>query len=116
MAAYLENLEQVAAHLLQRLQREAFLAGPESESERRYRELSVFYPDINTAQSGGFHGHAPVMSTIFVKDGLRMSLFSTITTLGTPCDITLQELRIESMFPADPASDQLLRMLTQKPL
>jgi len=27
-------------------------------------------------------------------------MFTTITTLGTPLDITLQELRIETLFPA----------------
>ncbi|MFN7920464.1 MAG: hypothetical protein U0Q16_10225 [Bryobacteraceae bacterium] len=42
----------------------------------------------------------------FVRNGVRLCFFSTITTLGTPIDITLEELRIESLFPADeqPAS------------
>ncbi len=43
------------------------------------------------------------------KDGLDLRLFSTIMTLGTPQDVTLQELRIETFFPADAASEQLLR-------
>ena len=41
-----------------------------------------------------------------------MSLFTTITTLGTPLDITLQELRIETLFPADAASKEALLRLT----
>jgi len=32
---------------------------------------------------------------------IPLALFSTITTLGTPSDITLQELRIEAYYPAD---------------
>jgi hypothetical protein len=32
-------------------------------------------------------------------------------TLGTPQDVTLQELRIETFFPADEASDHLLRAM-----
>lgn len=32
-----------------------------------------------------------------------------ITTLGTPLDVTAEELRIESYFPADDASERLLR-------
>ncbi len=38
-------------------------------------------------------------------------LFSTITTLGTPQDVTTQELRIEVFHPADEASRQLLAPL-----
>ena len=30
-----------------------------------------------------------------------MDFFSTVTTLGTPLDVTLQEIRIECFFPAD---------------
>lgn len=43
----------------------------------------------------------PVLPMHFRKDGVRLSLFTTIATLGTPQDITLQELRIESFFPMD---------------
>ena len=43
------------------------------------------------------------------KDGLDLRLFSAIMTLGTPQDVTLQELRIETFFPADAATEQLLR-------
>jgi transcriptional regulator with XRE-family HTH domain len=43
----------------------------------------------------------PVLPMHFQKDGVRLRLFTTIATLGTPQDITLQELRIESFFPMD---------------
>jgi hypothetical protein len=39
------------------------------------------------------------------KDQIDLRLFSTIMTLGTPQDITLQELRIETFFPADRDSE-----------
>ena len=39
-----------------------------------------------------------------------LRLFNTLTTFGTPQDVTLQELRIEMSFPADEASDRLLRL------
>jgi hypothetical protein len=38
-----------------------------------------------------------------------LRLFTTIATLGTPQDVTLQELRIESFFPMDDATATLLR-------
>ncbi|WP_414562500.1 MULTISPECIES: hypothetical protein [unclassified Anabaena] len=42
----------------------------------------------------------------------RFNLFTTITALGTPYDILLQELRIKSWFPADKMTEMNLR--TQK--
>jgi len=36
---------------------------------------------------------------------MRLSFFSTLATLGTPLDVTLEELRIESLFPADEATE-----------
>ena len=44
---------------------------------------------------------AAVVTTILEKDGRVISLFHTIAALGTPQDVTLQELRIETSFPAD---------------
>ena len=40
-----------------------------------------------------------------------LSLLSTITVFGTPVDITLAELALETFFPADEASAQILRRL-----
>jgi hypothetical protein len=40
-----------------------------------------------------------------------LRFFTTLTTLGTPYDITLHELRIESFFPADDATDLTLQRL-----
>ena len=41
----------------------------------------------------------PVLAMSFRKDNVSLALFTTIATLGTPQDITVQELRIESFFP-----------------
>ncbi len=43
------------------------------------------------------------------KDGLRLSLFTTLTTLGTAEDITLSELCIEHYFPADAETEAVVR-------
>jgi len=41
------------------------------------------------------------MRLTFEIDSMQASFFTTITTLGTPLDLTTQELRTESLFPAD---------------
>jgi transcriptional regulator with XRE-family HTH domain len=48
------------------------------------------------------------------RDDLELRLFSTIMTLGTPQDVTLQELRIETFFPADEASERVWRRVTSE--
>lgn len=41
--------------------------------------------------------------------GATLRLLSTLTTLGSPHDITLEELRIESFHPADEETERLVR-------
>ena len=42
-------------------------------------------------------------------DRRQLSFFSTITTFGTPLDITVSEIAIEAFFPADDQTAQWLR-------
>lgn len=50
---------------------------------------------------------------IFSYQDRQVSLFSTITTFGTPQDITLEEISIESYYPADAESADILRELCE---
>ncbi len=45
----------------------------------------------------------------FRKGNTDLLMFTTIATLGTPQDITLQELRIECFFSMDGATADILR-------
>ena len=45
----------------------------------------------------------------FRKGQTSLRLFTTIATLGTPQDVTVQELRIECFFPADEATVQVFK-------
>lgn len=54
----------------------------------------------------------PVLTLEIEKDDVRLALFTVISTFGTPQDITADELRIESLFPADEATEQLFRGLS----
>ncbi|MGF6887411.1 transcriptional regulator with XRE-family HTH domain [Nocardia sp. GAS34] len=54
---------------------------------------------------------SPVLAWHVRVHGQDLSLFSIMTTLGTPLDITLQELTIEMFFPADAATDRVLHQL-----
>jgi transcriptional regulator with XRE-family HTH domain len=99
---FVENWEEVAAHLIERVHRDAAAAPPDEATESLLREL-LAYPGIPA------HWHAPqldrapapFLTVVYRKGDLRLSVFSTITTFGTPQDVTLQEMRIECFFPAD---------------
>jgi transcription regulator MmyB-like protein len=58
---------------------------------------------------------APFLAIEMQKREVHLSFFTTLTTLGTPYDITLHELRIESFFPADEPTDATLQTLGAVP-
>ena len=60
-------------------------------------------------------GASPVVPMHFRKQNVSLQLFTTIATLGTPQDITAQELRVESFFPMDDESARTLRSWAAKP-
>ena len=55
----------------------------------------------------------PVLPTHFRVNGIDLRMFSMMTTFGTPQDVTTDELRVESFFPADEASAALLRVAAE---
>ncbi len=91
---YVVNWLDVAAALLQRVQREA-VGGVVDEAllARLYRYPGVPRTSPLAASS------LPVVPVSFEKEGRRFDYFSTVTTLGTAQDVTAQELRIECFFP-----------------
>jgi len=55
---------------------------------------------------------APFLPIEFRRDDLVLRYFTTLTMLGTPHDITLQEVRVESFFPADEATERATAALS----
>ena len=106
------NWEEVALSALERVRREAAMDGHGGPAARALAE-ALALPDVPLR----FHGPStsapmPLVVPIHLKfNDIELRLFSTITTLGTPADITTQEIRIESWFPADKPTDDKLRAL-----
>ena len=46
----------------------------------------------------------PVVDLRFNVDGVELSFFSVVSTIGTPMDVTAQEMRLEAFFPSDAAT------------
>jgi transcriptional regulator with XRE-family HTH domain len=103
--AHVANWEQVAEALLRRVEREA-VGGVHDDGMLALLEELLALPGI-PARLGQPDLEAPLVPVIpvsFAKDGRRFDFFSAVTTLGTPQDITVQEVRIECFFPAGEAT------------
>jgi len=56
----------------------------------------------------------PLLVPVHLRRGsIGLRLFTTIATLGTPLDVTLEELRIEMLCPADDESRRILETRTR---
>jgi transcriptional regulator with XRE-family HTH domain len=105
MAELIENWTEVVSETVARVRREVDggLAHPDVGA---MLTAALRNPSIRAALDAGGEtpAGAPLVPAIFRKDGLRLAFYTTVTTFGTPRDITLQELRIECFFPADGAT------------
>lgn len=102
---FVTNWGAVAELLLRRVQREA-VGGVPDEATLALLDEVLSLPGV-PAQWGAPSAEAaqmPVIPVTFSKHGRTFDFFSAVTTLGTPQDITLQELRIECFFPMDEAT------------
>jgi MmyB-like transcription regulator ligand binding domain len=101
------NWDQTGEALIQRVHREAVGGIPDPETARLLDEVLAL-PDVPPAwRTPDFGSTAlPILPVEFAKDGLELSYFSLVTTVGTPQDVTLQEIRLESFFPADPTTER----------
>jgi transcriptional regulator with XRE-family HTH domain len=99
---HIVNWEAVSSDALQWIQREAIGDGPGSEATLLLDELLAMPGVAAATRAPNLDSSAlPFLAVKVRKDDVELNLFTTITTLGTPHDVTVHELRIESFFPAD---------------
>ena len=98
---HLVNWSEVVRYFLRGVEADA-LADGTPETAALLRRL-LGYEGVRSALAAAvpIAAEAPVLPMHFRKGDTSLRLFTTIATLGTPQDITLQELRIESFFPMD---------------
>lgn len=96
---FIANWEQAAPAFTRRLRSEARSAR-DPALEQFFGELFDLAGEFDSELPGA-EGLLPVLPLEIAVDGLELRLFSVIATIGTPQDITTDELRIESFYPAD---------------
>lgn len=108
MAPRIVNLGEWRAHLLGRLHRQIALVA-DTALRDLYDELRAYpcdqrEPEIEIPGPGDI-----VVPLRIYHEGRELTFFSTVATFGTPLDITIAELAIESFFPANPETTSFLR-------
>jgi transcriptional regulator with XRE-family HTH domain len=102
---HIVNWDEVSRHLLARAERELGHAENDPTAIALLAEIQGYgAPDPH--HSVTHVTAADLLLPVHVQvNGVELRMFSTIMTLGTPKDVTLQELRIETFFPADARSE-----------
>jgi hypothetical protein len=100
MAPAILNFGDWSRHLLERLRRQIELAG-DAELQALYDEIAA-YPGVELKPEGEPAAADEILLPLRLQraDGRVLELFSTVTTFGTPHDVTLSELVIEAFYPA----------------
>ena len=98
----IENWAEIAAHVIQRVRAELAAATNRDSADELVLQRAI----AAEAELGAPHAARTRPPSLLVpvklrRDGVALDLFTTITTVGTPLDVTLQELRIETQFPAN---------------
>ncbi len=111
LAAHTRNFPPWASYLLHQLRRSVVLTNDPALIE--LQDEVAAYPNVvelSRLQRGAAWDEPPLLIPVVLElGGGVLSFFTTLTTFGTPRDITLDELAVELFFPADPETEALLR-------
>jgi transcriptional regulator with XRE-family HTH domain len=108
MAPRITNLGEWRAHLLGRLRRQVALTA-DTVLSRLLSELGS-YPCEQPEPEVEVPGPGDIVVPLRIRhEGRELAFLSTVATFGTPLDVTVAELAIESFFPANPDTASVLR-------
>ena len=101
------NWAAVGPLIWRRAQREAEAVGGR-EMKAVLADLAP-YQDADVLWSAAGAALVPILPFNMAVSGLRISMFAIVATFGTAQDVTADELRIETLFPADAETEALFR-------
>lgn len=111
---YIENWETVARFVLSRAMRELHESGNHDGKFSVVEEI-LANPNLpDEWRDPEALGDLPPVASLITRHGdLCLSWFSTISTFGTPQDVTLQETTIETLYPSDDITEAFIRKLAE---
>lgn len=113
LAPQIANLAEWRGHILARLRRQIDATGDNALAEL-HRELAAYPAPASPGPRPARADYGGVVIPLRLKTPAgELAFFSTITVFGTPVDITLSELALESFYPADAATAAALRAMAE---
>ncbi|HEU0310877.1 MAG TPA: helix-turn-helix transcriptional regulator [Sphingomicrobium sp.] len=108
LANSIANLGEWKGHVLERLKGQIAASG-DPDLEELYNELRAYPAPASRTPPDPAAGIAVplILDTQFG----RLSFFGTVTVFGTPFEVTLSEIAIESLFPGDEETGEHLRRI-----
>lgn len=97
---FIENWDEVASHTLRRLRKQVLAFGKPSD-DALYKRLMEMSPPDNWQQPDDSPDDGPMLTVDINLGGQSLKMFSTLSQFGTALDAGMEELLIESYFPAD---------------
>ena len=113
MRPFVAQWESVAKSLIQRVYREAVGRVIDAKTEDllaallAYPKVKADWKSLKPTSAMPLTRDLPMIPITFVKGKKHLNYFSIITTVGTPQTVAAQEIRIETMFPADDETERL---------
>ena len=112
LAPRIANFAQWRAHLFERLHHQIGLTADPALAA--LAEELAGYPAPSHDGPTAFTPNAAIVVPLVLETPLgQLSFISTMTVFGTPTEITLSELALETFFPADAATAQALRLAAE---
>lgn len=107
---YVVNWERLSSILLLRLFRDSIAPTANERLPQLFARLAALpTTPPNWRELASSEPSGPTLEMALRKGDINCRFFTTVTTFGTPQDVTLQELRIEQYFPADSQTDSVCR-------
>lgn len=105
MRPLIANWDSVASHLLRRLRRQVLAYGRQ-EHAALFEQLLNMQPPADWQVPENNQDDGPMLTVDFKLGDVTLSVFSTLSQFGSALDIGVEEILIESYFPADETSRQ----------
>ncbi len=107
--------ESLASSMLARFHREVLARPNDARLARKLAEI-LAYPGVPAAWKKPDFSAAtgPTFTIHLARNGLSLRFMSAVTVFSAPDAVTLEELRIESLYPLDAATEQACERLAQQ--
>lgn len=106
------NWPQAAAVLIERLTAECTANPFDTELSTLLDEVTAYDGVNDLAPDAAYPSTSTFLTEIHIRtDTVDLRLYSTISSLVAAADVTLQELRLETLLPANPETAKALRQL-----